>query len=103
MREAVTGNGPVDKTETAPRTDFTTHVSGVMRELVVARDWLTVFQLPSYASELNPVESAWALLKRSLATWSSAPSPSSPPWSRPGSGGCSTAPTCSPPSSHGPA
>jgi len=67
VREAVTGNGPVDKTETAPRTDFTTHVSGVMRELVVARDWLTVFQLPSYASELNPVESAWALLKRSLA------------------------------------
>ncbi len=30
-------------------------------------DWLTVFQLPSYASELNPVESAWTLLKRSLA------------------------------------
>ena len=27
-----------------------------MRELIAARDWLTVFQLPSYASELNPVE-----------------------------------------------
>jgi hypothetical protein len=23
---------------------------------VAARDWLTVFQLPPYASELNPVE-----------------------------------------------
>ena len=38
-----------------------------MRRLAAARDWLTVFQLPSYASELNPVESAWTLLKRSLA------------------------------------
>jgi putative transposase len=47
--------------------NLNTHVSKVMRELVAARDWLTVFQLPSYASELNPVESAWALLKRSLA------------------------------------
>jgi transposase len=47
--------------------NLNTHVSKVMRELIAARDWLTVFQLPSYASELNPVESAWALLKRSLA------------------------------------
>jgi putative transposase len=47
--------------------NLNTHVSGVMRELVAARDWLTVFRLPSYASELNPVESVWALLKRSLA------------------------------------
>jgi transposase len=38
-----------------------------MAALVAARDWLTVFQLPAYASELNPVESVWALLKRSLA------------------------------------
>ena len=27
-----------------------------MGELIAARDWLTVFQLPAYASELNPVE-----------------------------------------------
>jgi len=47
--------------------NLNTHVSGMMRELIAARDWLTVFQLPSYASELNPVESLWALLKRSLA------------------------------------
>ena len=38
-----------------------------MGELVAARDWLTVFQLPPYASELNPVESVWSHLKRSLA------------------------------------
>jgi putative transposase len=47
--------------------NLNTHVSKAMRELAAARDWLTVFQLPPYASELNPVESVWALLKRSLA------------------------------------
>jgi transposase len=47
--------------------NLNTHVSGVMRELIAARDWLTVFRLPPYASELNPVESVWSLLKRSLA------------------------------------
>ena len=31
-----------------------THTSRVMRELIAARDWLTVFQLPAYAPELNP-------------------------------------------------
>jgi transposase len=67
VREAVRGNGPVDKTGTAPRTDFTTHVSRAMRELIAARPWLTVFQLPPYASELNPVEGIWSVLKRSLA------------------------------------
>jgi putative transposase len=38
-----------------------------MSELVAAREWLTVFQLPAYASELHPVESVWSHLKRSLA------------------------------------
>ena len=44
-----------------------THTSRVMRELIAARDWLTVFQLPAYAPELNPVEPVWSSLKRSLA------------------------------------
>jgi hypothetical protein len=43
------------------------HVSAAMAELVAARDWLTVFQLPPYAHELNPVEQVWSHLKRSLA------------------------------------
>jgi putative transposase len=47
--------------------NLNTHVSRAMRELIAARDWLTVFQLPSYASELNPVEPVWSNLKRSLA------------------------------------
>ena len=33
-----------------------THTSRAMREPIAARDWLTVFQLPAYAPELNPVE-----------------------------------------------
>src|SRR5260370_24289513 len=31
-----------------------THVSAAMTALVAARDWLTVYQLPPYAHELNP-------------------------------------------------
>lgn len=46
--------------------NLNTHTSAAMRELIAARDWLTVFQLPAYASELNPVESVWSHLKRSL-------------------------------------
>jgi transposase len=44
-----------------------THVSRAMADLVAARDWLTVYRLPPYAPELNPVESVWSHLKRSLA------------------------------------
>ncbi|MFC4336681.1 IS630 family transposase [Salininema proteolyticum] len=43
------------------------HKSARMRELIAARPWLRVYQLPSYAPELNPVESAWSLLKRRMA------------------------------------
>ena len=43
------------------------HVSAAMAGLVAARDWLTVFQLPPYAHELNPVEPVCSHLKRSLA------------------------------------
>jgi hypothetical protein len=47
--------------------NLNTHVSAAMTELIEARDWLTVFQLPPYAHELNPVELVWSNLKRSLA------------------------------------
>jgi hypothetical protein len=42
-------------------------VSAAMTKLVAARDWLTIYQLPPYAHELNPVEPVWSHLKRSLA------------------------------------
>jgi transposase len=43
------------------------HVSAAMAELIAARGWLTIYQLPAYAHELNPVEPVWSHLKRSLA------------------------------------
>ena len=45
----------------------TTHVNRAMRQLIAARPWLTVYQLPACAPELNPVEAVWSNLKRSLA------------------------------------
>ena len=47
--------------------NLNTHISAAMTELITARGWLTVFQLPPYAHELNPVELVWSHLKRSLA------------------------------------
>jgi transposase len=35
-------------------------------------EWLTVFQLPSYAPELNPREGIWSLVKRGLADFAAA-------------------------------
>jgi putative transposase len=46
--------------------NLNTHRSAVMRELVVARDWLYVIRLPAYAPELNPVEHVWSHIKRGL-------------------------------------
>jgi transposase len=46
--------------------NLNTHVSAAMTELIAARDWLTVYRLPPYAHELNPVEQVWSHLKRSL-------------------------------------
>jgi transposase len=50
-----------------PRSPEDAHVSAAMAELIAARPWPTVFRLPPYAHELNPVEPVWSHLKRSLA------------------------------------
>nr|WP_328372682.1 MULTISPECIES: transposase [unclassified Streptomyces] len=47
--------------------NLNTHVSRTMRRLIAARLWLTVYQMPPYAPELNPVEGVSSHLKRSLA------------------------------------
>jgi transposase len=47
--------------------NLNTHRSLTMRRLIAARAWLTVYQLPPYATEFNPVEAVWSHLKRSLA------------------------------------
>ncbi|MFE1841188.1 transposase [Streptomyces sviceus] len=49
------------------RDRLNTHVSRTMRELIDAREWLTVFLLPAYSPGLNPVEGVWAHVRRSLA------------------------------------
>jgi len=46
--------------------NLSTHASKVMTELIATRPWLTVYRLPPYAHELNPVELVWSHLKRSL-------------------------------------
>lgn len=43
------------------------YVAAAMRALIAAGPWLRVYTLPAYAPELNPVETVWSYLKRSLA------------------------------------
>nr|WP_324605846.1 transposase [Streptomyces sp. NRRL B-24484] len=44
-----------------------------MQELVQAsKEWLTVFQLPSYAPDLNPQEGIWSLVKRTIGNLAAA-------------------------------
>jgi len=45
-----------------------THVSHAMRKLTAERAWLTVFLLPVYSPDLNPVEWVWAHVKRNLVS-----------------------------------
>lgn len=42
--------------------NLTGHHSGRMHAAIKSRDWLEVENLPSYAPELNPVESLWSHL-----------------------------------------
>jgi transposase len=51
-----------------------------MTELITARDWLTVFQLPPYAHELNPAGLVWSISNGRRRTWPSGTCPSSPRW-----------------------
>lgn len=36
------------------------------------QEWLTAFQLPSYAPELNPQEGVWSMIKRGLVDFAAA-------------------------------
>jgi hypothetical protein len=40
------------------------HLRPELRAFTTAQPWLRVFQLPSYAPDLNPVEGIWSVLKR---------------------------------------
>ncbi|MER6687448.1 transposase [Streptomyces olivaceoviridis] len=44
-----------------------------MREFIAANaHWLTVFQLPPYAPDLNPQEGIWSLVKRDVGNLAAA-------------------------------
>ncbi|GKQ37611.1 hypothetical protein ALMP_41480 [Streptomyces sp. A012304] len=47
-----------------PSCQGNTHLTAGMRRYIAERDWLTVFQLPPYAPDLNPVEGIWSVLRR---------------------------------------
>ncbi len=44
--------------------NLNTHLTAGMRRYIDARDWLTVYQLPTYAPDLNSVEGIWSVLRR---------------------------------------
>ncbi|WP_346429506.1 transposase [Streptomyces sp. WAC 06738] len=56
----VEGFGEDHEVYAALRADRGHHVRGE----IAARDWLTVFQLPPYAPDPNPVEGLWSVLRR---------------------------------------
>ncbi|WP_249402404.1 transposase [Streptomyces sp. YIM 121038] len=41
------------------------HLDARLRAFIDTHDWITSFQLPSYAPDLNPVENVWSLVRRS--------------------------------------
>jgi putative transposase len=82
--------------------NLNTHVVRAMFDLVAVQDWLTVFQLPVYASELNPVESVWSHLRRSLANLAKRDIAQLTALLRPGREGCNTSSASSRATSHEP-
>ncbi|WP_405658668.1 transposase [Streptomyces sp. NBC_01166] len=49
------------------------HLTAAMREFIDANArWLTVFQLPAYAPDLNPTEGIWSLVKRDIGNLAAA-------------------------------
>ncbi|WSJ68235.1 transposase [Kitasatospora sp. NBC_01302] len=49
------------------------HLMPPMREFIEAsKKWLTVFQLPSYATDLDPQEGSWSLVQRTIGSLAAA-------------------------------
>ncbi|MFJ8028188.1 transposase [Streptomyces sp. NPDC096311] len=57
----------------ARRDNVRLHLTVGTKEFIEANAaWLTVFQLPAYAPDLNPTEGIWALVKRDLGNLAAA-------------------------------
>ncbi|MFG2630319.1 transposase [Streptomyces sp. NPDC048473] len=53
--------------------DVRLHLTKPLREFIETNaDWLTVFQLPTYAPDLNPQEGIWSLVKRDIGNLAAA-------------------------------
>jgi transposase len=53
--------------------NLSTHLVPPMKEFIAANeDWLTVYQLPTYAPDLNPQEGIWSLVKRGIGNLAAA-------------------------------
>ncbi|WP_405656959.1 transposase [Streptomyces sp. RK9] len=49
------------------------HLTVGMKEFIEANtEWLTLFQLPTYAPDLNPAEGVWSLVKRDIGNLAAA-------------------------------
>ena len=49
------------------------HLTTGMKDFIAANaDWLTVFQLPTYAPDLNPQDGIWSLVKRDIGNLAAA-------------------------------
>ncbi|WP_420712620.1 IS630 family transposase [Streptomyces sp. PsTaAH-124] len=46
------------------RDNLNVHKAADLREWAETQDWLTIYYLPPYAPDLNPVEGIWSLLRR---------------------------------------
>ncbi|MEU6647521.1 transposase [Saccharomonospora sp. NPDC046836] len=55
--------GPADRRPPAARRPSRAHLGQPQRPHET-RDWLTIYYLPPYAPDLNPVEGIWSLLRR---------------------------------------
>ncbi|KPI21407.1 hypothetical protein OV450_7653 [Actinobacteria bacterium OV450] len=44
--------------------NLSVHKAADLQTFAEARDWLTIYYLPPYAPDLNPVEGIWSLLRR---------------------------------------
>jgi transposase len=69
------------------------HNSKKMGDYIARRDWLRVYPLPAYASELNPAEGVWANLKGKITHLAAGAPTTSPTPSPASSSASSTGPT----------
>jgi hypothetical protein len=66
------GGGLTDA-ERAARDNVRLHLTAGMRQFIAANaHWLTAFQLPAYAPDINPQKGIWSLVKREIGNLAAA-------------------------------